>query len=85
MLWLGLAFAIRNLRPPAKISRLQTLIFVFLSLLFFPAYLALVALILTSQHTLVYSAVGSVEGIAIWAMIYTQLRAKIASGTTGAN
>jgi|ERR1700677_414158 hypothetical protein len=75
LLWIGLALTLRSIKPRTKASPSQVLLFCLFSFPFAPVALALAIAAQRSEHLLLYSSLGMVEGLVIMGLVYLQLRA----------
>jgi hypothetical protein len=81
LLWIGLALTLRSIKPGTKMNRSQAFLFCLFSFPFAPVALALAIAVQRSEHLLLYSSLGIVEGLVIMGLVYLQLRAlSIAAG-----
>ncbi len=81
LLWIGLALTLRSIRPGTKANRSQEFLFCLFSFPFAPVALALAIAAQRSEHVLLYSSLGMVEGLVIMGLVYLQLKAmSVAAG-----
>jgi hypothetical protein len=84
LLWIGLALTLRSIKPGTKANRSQVFLFCLFSFPFGPVALALAIAVQRSEHPLLYSSLGTVEGLVIMGLVYLQLRAvSVAAGGEG--
>jgi hypothetical protein len=74
--WLGLAATISTLRPPAKASTLQNVCILIFSAAYIAACIALGRKTVVDLHSMPLTLLGIVETVAVWVLVYLQLRAK---------
>src|ERR1700677_3186780 len=75
LLWIGLALTLRSIKPRTKTRRSQVLLFCLFSFPFARVALALAVAAQRSEHLLLYSCPGMVEGLVIMGLGSLQLRA----------